>query len=62
MACAQFFNTYLSAFINVVLGWDRKAKRQVDAKCLFGRVDCWVYNIETSTRLMEHVHLLVRNR
>jgi len=59
VACAQFFHTYLGAFIQIALGWDRRKKTQVNPACLFGRVDAWTYNVETSTRLMEHVHVLV---
>ena len=61
-ACAEFFHAYHRAFLEVALGWDLERQCQVKPHCLFGTVEAWSYNTETSRRQCQHAHWLVSAR
>jgi len=59
VAADQFFRAFMTAFVEVIFGWDTVAGKQrpgAEETCLLGDVLAWYYNVETSTRMSEHAH------
>lgn len=56
VACAQFFQAYITGFLDIFCGWQHDSDRQTNESCMFGKLHALYVKYECSGRGGLHCH------